>query len=237
MIHALHGNAGLPDDLLPLLQAAGREFRAWHLWEWLRENPNGASLDGFATALNAAAGERPRILLGYSLGARLALYTLTQQPQLWDAAILISAHPGLTNEYEREARQAVDHAWALRVRNEPWMELMEAWNTQPVLAGAGVPPWRQQLAEPWRAEIAQSFEVWSLSRQPDLRPLLPSVTCPVLWITGETDSKFTALAMEASALTPDSQHAVIPVAGHRVHLDQPAAVAEKIRNFLQPQFG
>lgn len=233
MLHSLHGNAGLPDDLLPLLSVAGREFRAWHLWEWLRENPNAASFDGFAAALNAAAaGERPRVLLGYSLGARLGLYALTQQPQRWDAAILLSGHPGLTNEYEREPRRTVDHAWALRFRSEPWMELMGAWNAQPVLAGAGVPPGQQQLTEPWRSEIAQSFDVWSLARQPDLRPLLPSVGCPVLWITGERDAKFTALAAEASALMPHSQHVIIPGAGHRVHLDQPAAAAKCVRDFL-----
>jgi len=232
MLHALHGNAGLPDDLLPLLHATGRDFHTRHLWQWLRENANTASFAGFAAALNAAAGARPRILLGYSLGARLALYTLTQQPHLWDAAILLSVHPGLTNDYEREPRLAVDHAWALRVRHEPWMELMDAWNAQSVLTGAGVSPAQQQAAESWRPEIAQSFDVWSLARQPDLRPLLPAVTCPVLWITGEQDEKFTALAAAAAALTPNGQHVIIPAAGHRVHLDQPAATAAAVQDFL-----
>ena len=220
MIHALHGNSGLPDDLLPLLHATGRSFRAWHLWQWLAEHQDAASFDGIAAALREAADESPRMLIGYSLGARLALHALTQQPGAWDAAILISAHPGLRNETERAARLAHDEAWAARFRRDPWPEVMRDWNEQPVLAGGAVPP---HSAESWRREVAQGFEVWSLGRQEDLRPLLPRVSCPVLWLTGERDAKFTALAAECCALLPNAEHVIVPGAGHRVHVDRPDA--------------
>ena len=217
MIEALHGNAGLPEDLLPLLHATGREYRAWHLWRWLEENPGAASFDGISASLNAAAGSRPRVLLGYSLGARLALHALTQQPDTWDAAILISAHPGLTDEKERAARLVQDQSWAARFLHEPWSDVIAAWNAQPVLAGEPVSQDHQQQLETSRREVAIGFDAWSLARQPDLRPLLPAVPCPVLWITGEKDMKFTALGEECCALLPCARHFICPDAGHRAH--------------------
>lgn len=235
MIHALHGNAGLPDDIIPLLSRTGLPFEAWHLWRLVDEWPGAATLSGFATAFQTAVdqrADRPRVLFGYSLGARLALHVLTAFPDKWDAAVLLSAHPGLQNAEDRAARLALDQTWSVRFLREPWREVMAAWNAQPVLAGEAIPPHDQGLLETWRREIALAFNAWSLGRQDDLRPLLPVVKCPVLWLTGAKDEKFTALAAAACPLMPRSTHLVIPDAGHRVHLDQPAAVESAIGAFL-----
>ena len=135
MIHALHGHAGLPDDLMPLLRFAGQPFQEWHLWRTLTNHPESASLDGFATLLNDTAshdGHHLRILLGYSLGGRLALHALTQQPQMWDAAIILSAHPGLSTDEERAGRLTHDQAWAAHFLHDSWPEVMAAWNEQAV---------------------------------------------------------------------------------------------------------
>ncbi len=235
MIHFLHGNAGLPDDLMPLVLAIGQRFHAWHLWHTLADHPEANSFDGFAKLLNDIAAldtHRPRVLLGYSLGARLALHALTQQPQLWDAAILISAHPGLRTDEERAARLRQDHVWSVRFLRDPWPDVMAAWNAQPVLAGETVPANDHRLTETWRRAIAHACDVWSLARQADLRPRLPSVQCPVLWITGARDKKFAALAADACTLLPHASHVIMPESGHRAHLDQPAAVAAEISGFL-----
>ena len=235
MIHALHGNAGLPDDIVPQLAATGHRFHAWHLWKIMDEWPEAASLDEFPAAFQNAADHHaapPRILFGYSLGARLALSVLTRYPDKWDAAILLSPHPGLTAGEDRAARLAQDQMWSVRFLREPWTEVMAAWNAQPVLAGEAVPPRDEALVETWRREVALGFDAWSLARQPDFRPLLPGVPCPVLWITGAKDVKFTALAAEACPLLPRGRHVIIPDAGHRTHLDQPSTVSSAIRAFL-----
>lgn len=236
MIHALHGNAGLPDDLTPLLRAAGQPFQSWHLWRTLADHPETASLNGFATLLNVTAARethRPRVVLGYSLGARLALHALTKQPQLWDAAVFLSAHPGLHTNHFRAARLTLDQAWAAHFRSEPWPEVIAAWNDQEVFRSSTFQCRVECDLESWREQIALGFDVWSLGRQDDLRPLLPSVACPVLWVTGAHDKKFTALAAESCALLPRARHVIIPNAGHRVHFDQPAAVEEEVTVFLR----
>jgi 2-succinyl-6-hydroxy-2,4-cyclohexadiene-1-carboxylate synthase len=87
--------------------------------------------------------------------------------------------------------------------------------------------------ESWRPQLAQALEVWSLGQQQDLRPRLQAITCPVLWITGARDEKFTALAAGACPLLPRGVHLTVPDAGHRVHLDQPETVIREVRAFLQ----
>jgi 2-succinyl-6-hydroxy-2,4-cyclohexadiene-1-carboxylate synthase len=237
MLHALHGNAGLPGDLAPWLTEFGWPFECWHLWKFLDEHPDARTLTGFAAAFQRAVDARgesgPRILLGYSLGARLALHVLAAAPAKWDAAILLSPHPGLTTSTEREERVRTDLNWAARFMRDDWSEVMQAWNAQPTLAGESVPQYDQRLVETWRREVALGFQGWSLAEQEDLRPQFPRIPCPVLWLTGLRDRKFTALAGEASPLLPRSEHHAIFGAGHRVHLDQPAAVAEKIQTFVQ----
>jgi 2-succinyl-6-hydroxy-2,4-cyclohexadiene-1-carboxylate synthase len=231
VIHALHGNVGSPGDLEGILTGLNRPFRAWDLWDRLAQNTRCASLEGFGSMLNEAAADdtAPRIVLGYSLGARLALHALTQNPGLWHAAILISPHPGLQNNEERHARLLQDQRWQARFFNDPWDKVLNDWNHQPVLSGTTNP---QSDLEPSRRQIAQAFDTWSLGRQQDLHPLLSSVTCPVLWITGERDKKFTALAACACPLLPQGSLAIVTDAGHRVHLDQPGAVTGKIKEFL-----
>jgi 2-succinyl-6-hydroxy-2,4-cyclohexadiene-1-carboxylate synthase len=79
----------------------------------------------------------PRVLMGYSLGGRIGLHALVNQPELWAGAVIISAHPGIeqSNEEEKAARFEADHRWSLRWRSDSWDEVIRDWNSQPVFQG------------------------------------------------------------------------------------------------------
>ena len=49
---------------------------------------------------------------------------------------------------------------------------------------------------------------------------------PVTLIAGERDIKFTAIAYEMAELLPDARVAIVPRAGHAVHLERPDAIVE-----------
>jgi len=260
MLHALHGNFGTPADWEAALPP-GFPARRWNLWEIRRQHAETATLAGFADWLNqqatpssgvgaaqlissdlsdlsvgsgqfsrsAQSMSAPRILAGYSLGARLALHALTARPDLWQAAMLLAPHPGLPDPGERAARLLHDQTWAARCRQSLWPELLEAWNTQPVLAD-GPPP---SASESWRTEIASAFDGWSLGHQPDLLPALAKIKVPILWITGAKDLKFTALAAQAAAVSPNIQHHILPHCGHRLLQQAAAEIRALILHFLE----
>jgi 2-succinyl-6-hydroxy-2,4-cyclohexadiene-1-carboxylate synthase len=134
----------------------------------------------------------PRILVGYSLGGRIALHALFRNPTLWSGAILISTHPGLQTQQEKEDRLRSDAAWAQRFLNDPWESVLPDWNRQTVLASTASP--ERSVSHFSRHRLAEALQNCSLGHQEDFRPRLAFTTVPIDWIVGARDSKFLALA-------------------------------------------
>ncbi len=234
----LHGAVGMAADWRDFgknLASAGIGTRAVDLWRFLDCAP--MPLTEFARALNAeAAGEASRgagrALLGYSMGGRLALHSLLEKDHSWQAAVIVSAHPGL--ESDRAERRAADAAWATQALAGDFQKFLTAWDAQSILTGAPIrPPQSTNSQILRRREIARSFVDWSLGAQEPLWDRLHEVTVPVLWIVGENDPKFLALAQRAVALLPNAQLAVAPNSSHRVPWEAEAWMAERVAGFLK----
>lgn len=230
-----HGR-GLP-RLRERLAAGKTGSRAVDLWRFLECQP--MPLTDFGKALNAdASGEvfrgNGRALLGYSMGGRLALHALLEHDHPWQAAVIVSAHPGLESSSEREARRASDAEWATKALTGNWQEFLAAWNAQPVLGDAAM---RSAQASgslvTRRREIARSFVDWSLGAQVPLWERLREIKVPVLWVAGENDAKFRVLAERAVAEIPRARLAIAPGAGHRVPWDAEEWLADQVCHFLR----
>ena len=234
MIWALHGAVGMAADWRNFAAAMPASFggvRCLDLWRFLDCCP--MSLDECGRAL---ADEIKRIdpeptLLGYSMGGRLALHAMLNQPGLWKSAIIVSAHPGLSKETERSQRREKDAEWSALALKSEWPDFLRMWDAQNVLSGVVEMPDRIKLKDR-RVSVARSFVDWSLGAQADLTPELANITCPTLWITGESDSKFTRLAKSAVSHLPLGKHDVIPSCGHRVPWQQPEVFGRACREFL-----
>ncbi|KAB2640158.1 MAG: hypothetical protein DVB26_06160 [Verrucomicrobia bacterium] len=236
----LHGAVGVAADwraLAKRLAAAAISSRAVDLWRFLEDRSE--SLEGFGKALNAEAGGEVhrgsgRALLGYSLGGRLALHALLEKGHPWQAAVLVSAHPGLEEAAERAARLEADAAWATQAFGGDWPRFLAAWNAQPLL---GHTPIRDAAADralvTRRREVARSFMDWSLGAQQPLWQRLGEISIPVLWVAGEQDDKFLALARRAVSLSPQARLAVAPASGHRVPWESAAWLADTTAHFLK----
>jgi len=224
---ALHGNVGGPCDwdALPLPQ-----MHALDLWTGA-----GQSMETFADHLAETWGGDVRtILLGYSLGGRLALTALARHPQAFLGAVILAAHSGLSTDEDRQARRKADADWARQARELPWAEFLARWNGQAVFGGSASPD-RSDL-EASRFAIADAFEHWSLGCQGDLRDALTELKIPILWLTGEGDPTFTERAADITRRLRDGRHRIIPGAGHRVLHDAPEAVRKEIQDWLDEQF-
>ena len=236
----LHGAVGLAADwrgVAKRLAAAAIGSRAVDLWRFLESGP--LPLAQFGKALNADAGGEVfrgsgRSLLGYSLGGRLALHALLENGHPWQAAVLVSVHPGLETPAERAARAEADAAWASRAFAGDWQQFLTEWNDQPVLGGAAIRDAQASRSLITRRRgVASSFLDWSLGGQAPLWERLGSITIPVLWVAGEQDEKFLALAQRAASLSPLARLAVAPACGHRVPWENEAWFAQTAAHFLK----
>jgi 2-succinyl-6-hydroxy-2,4-cyclohexadiene-1-carboxylate synthase len=165
------------------------------------------------------------ILLGYSMGGRLALQALVDGAP-FDRAVIVSA--GLNLEDGRDERRARDEAWARRFESDPWDELMREWNAQPVFGGHAL---AREERDYERGELARMLRENSPGMLPPLASRLHEIDIPILWIAGERDPQYVAVGRRAVSLLPNAELWICPEAGHRVPWEQPRAFADRLRRF------
>jgi len=175
------------------------------------------------------------IILGYSMGGRIALFTALSG--FFRALILESASPGLEDLAEREERRTSDEALAASIESEGVPEFIERWEHLPLFASQRTLPfecsealYRQRLQNN-ATGLAQSLRGVGTGVQPSLYTRLPTLHIPVLLIAGELDTKFTTIAKHMAQVLPQSQLHIIPAAGHTVHLEQPQLFTSLVGDF------
>ncbi len=228
-IYALHGFLGLPSDWDRIGQGIEKPLEALDLFSI--SHPR-YGLQNWGMALNRWVAIQPvekPILLGYSLGGRLAMHALIDAPQQWAGAILISANPGLSISEERDPRLQIDIDWARRFLHDPWEKLIGDWNRQIVFQGQSLPFPRNEK-DYIRTDLSQAIEGWSVGRQDDLRDPLSKLPFPILWIAGEKDLKYAELAKQMAAAHPRSSLWIAPETGHRVPWECPSLFLKEINN-------
>jgi 2-succinyl-6-hydroxy-2,4-cyclohexadiene-1-carboxylate synthase len=259
VIIAIHGFLGLPSDWLPFDGAFKEKsgnahtIRKWDLYSDIPQNPPALEehplrmwAKNFCERIERGSKkfgvgeERTKpILMGYSMGGRLALHALLENEKLFSGAIIISAHPGLTAADLKLQRKLNDAKWAERFRTENWNSLIKAWGEQEVFSAAKEKsdsiPLERQEADYDRVKLARAMQVWSLANQQNLRPYLASVSTPTLWISGSNDRRYRELFSELRMDLIDSpahDFKEVSQAGHRVPWDNPGGYCEACQDFL-----
>ncbi|MDD9338825.1 MAG: 2-succinyl-6-hydroxy-2,4-cyclohexadiene-1-carboxylate synthase [Providencia heimbachae] len=170
-------------------------------------------------------------LIGYSLGARLAMhFACHQQINGLKGLVIEGGNVGLLDEQEREARANNDRRWAQRFREEPINTVLDDWYQQAVFSDLTVAQ-RQQLValrcvnNP--TAIGDMLENTSLAKQPFLAKKLQQLTIPYRYFCGERDQKFRSVSQQyALPLT------LIENAGHNAHRENPQSYATALHYFL-----
>jgi 2-succinyl-5-enolpyruvyl-6-hydroxy-3-cyclohexene-1-carboxylate synthase len=180
-------------------------------------------------------GVEQALLCGYSLGARVALGVLVRRGEMFDRAVLIGAHPGLSTAQERAERAAWDDGWADLLETRGIGAFVDAWERLPIFASqarlAAEVAASQRLARLAMDArgLAVAMRVLGLARMPDWKGSLAGVRTPVTLVAGELDSKFRNLAQAMANLMPNAELQVVAGCGHNVVLEDPAAVAALLR--------
>lgn len=178
----------------------------------------------------------PRVVIGYSMGGRLALHLALKRPQSVSELVLISASPGLENERDRRARIRSDAALAARIEANGVTTFVEEWLALPLFAGIPAPyRFIAERSGNSAAGLADSLRLAGTGAQDSLWPRLHELTMPTCVITGVTDQKFTAIGADMTRRIPQAHHAIIDGAGHSPHLERPIETADAIRRFVTGQ--
>ncbi len=181
------------------------------------------------------------VLHGYSLGGRIAMREALANPAGVAALILESTHPGIESEAEREARRQRDATLAHSIR-ENYLGFLAGWNRLPLFASPPDAPTEprdrflaiQQSQDP--EQMARSLEEFGAGTMLPVRDRLHTLPMPVLAITGALDITYTDLWAGIASEAPNIRHAIVPNAGHRVHLDNPESYLSLITSFIHEHF-
>ncbi len=171
----------------------------------------------------------PVHLVGYSMGARLALGLLARDPAPFRAATLVGLQPGLTSPEERAARVTADERWARLLEDDGLAAFDAAWEAQPLFLD--LTPEQHELRRRRRRGLdprglAAAIRDLGTGAMPELWPALPTLTLPVTFVAGARDEKFAALAARAAAAAPRATVRLLPGAGHDVLTERPGFFQE-----------
>jgi 2-succinyl-6-hydroxy-2,4-cyclohexadiene-1-carboxylate synthase len=176
------------------------------------------------------------ILLGYSMGGRIALYSAFSG--FFRALVLESASPGLEDPVERERRRIDDEALAASIERDGIEAFVACWEKLPLFASQGTLPLevreelhKQRLNNRPRG-LAQSLRGVGTGVQPSLHARLPTLHMPVLLISGELDTKFTTIARHMAQALPQAHLRIVPGTGHTVHLERPEEFVSLVGDFI-----
>jgi 2-succinyl-6-hydroxy-2,4-cyclohexadiene-1-carboxylate synthase len=204
-------------------------------------DPTRAGIERTADDLAAILADRdwgPAHVVGYSLGARVALRLAVAHPEAVSRLVLESPSAGLATEPERAARRAADEARAARLERSGLRAFVDEWEREPVFSSqAALPRVRAARQRAQRRHNRPSGLAASLrgAGQGAMEPLfdrLPDVTATTLVIAGALDPIGCPRATAIVEAIPGARLEILAEAGHAPHLETPEVVRRLVLSFL-----
>ena len=175
------------------------------------------------------------LLLGYSMGGRLALYMTLHFPERFEKVVLESASPGLKSEKDRSHRRQADSQTAQNLENSNIKDFILNWYDRPLFKSLKNSPNFDQLVESRLAnnplELAKSLRHMGTGNQPSVWEKLAQNQIPLLLLAGEDDRKFQDINAEIASLCPAATFKIIPKAGHNIHFENLDNFVAVVRQF------
>lgn len=174
------------------------------------------------------------ILVGYSMGGRIALYLTIHFPQFFIGTVLESASPGLATKLERDRRIIRDLRLSDRLETESFTDFLDRWYANPLFESFIIHP-NYQKAIYFRLQndplkLAKSLRGCGLGQQPSLWERLPEIE-RLLMIVGELDSKFCSINQKMFDLAPQAYLTIVENSGHNVHFEHPVKYSQLLKDF------
>jgi 2-succinyl-6-hydroxy-2,4-cyclohexadiene-1-carboxylate synthase len=187
-----------------------------------------------AEAARTAVGDEPCALLGYSLGARVALHVAIGAELPLRRVVFIGVTAGIEDPAAREQRRQSDDSLADELEaSGDVAHFVDTWLHGPmferlVADDAG----RTERLRNTASGLASSLRLCGTGTQEPVWDLLPTLPCPVLAMAGSDDIRFSSHALRVAGLVPHAVVSLVPGGGHAVHLAQPDQAGRIVRRWL-----
>jgi 2-succinyl-6-hydroxy-2,4-cyclohexadiene-1-carboxylate synthase len=215
------------DSWSPIAAAVGErypvrvlDFSRWTFEERVRE-------------IRAASGPES-VVVGYSMGGRLALHAALRSS--FAGLVVVGASAGIEDADERRRRRAADAELADWIERHSIEEVVARWERNPVFASQS--PALVEAQRPGRLnhDPAALARLLRSAGQGALDPVwehLASLPMPVLALAGANDSTYWVAAQRIASLARRGEAVAIGGAGHAAHLEAPEAVAGVVASFVR----
>jgi 2-succinyl-6-hydroxy-2,4-cyclohexadiene-1-carboxylate synthase len=218
----LHGFLGCKEDWTPMCTGLS-SFASCYAFDLPGHGTAGPITPHYLETVHAQIQlfHATPILVGYSMGGRLALQLAERYT--YPHVIALSAYISIVDAAEREARLERDLEWVRKLRTMDMRAFLHEWYDQPLFASLKARPdllegivQRRSVQNPER--MAEVLNTLSVARHSPIR------TFPkrLLFLYGERDEKYKALY----ATLPNARG--IPDTGHVLHLENPEQCIQHI---------
>jgi 2-succinyl-6-hydroxy-2,4-cyclohexadiene-1-carboxylate synthase len=233
----IHGFTGRGTDWGPFLRPIHKAGYSTIVVDLLGHGRSDAPADPSRHAIERQADDiaeltrrltpRPAIVVGYSMGARIALRMAIARPDAVRGLVLESPSAGIADRRERAARVTADTALADQLDRDGLGPFLDAWEGAPIFAS------ERRLRPAVQARIRAARR----RNRPDglsaslrgagqgvMEPLvdrLKTVRCPTLLVVGALDTTGLERARVVAGRIPSVRVLLLPELGHAPHRESP----------------
>jgi 2-succinyl-6-hydroxy-2,4-cyclohexadiene-1-carboxylate synthase len=220
----LHGFLGEPSDWAPVIDALPGASNIclplppaadWH-----------EGLDQLVAQLPADC-----LLVGYSMGARLALGCALRAQDRIRGLVFIAGNPGIDVNALREERMVNDQRLVERLLAIPLEVFLAEWYRQPIFAGVDASEQARWIAARRtldRQQQADLLRCYSVGRQPSYWPQLSELVIPTAVVVGALDARYVAIARRMVDCMSRAVLHIVDNVSHAVVRQCPLAVADAV---------
>ncbi|MCB0406949.1 MAG: alpha/beta fold hydrolase [Bdellovibrionales bacterium] len=186
-------------------------------------------VDSFLEEAKIRKFQKPWIV-GYSMGARLALNALISSPQSFEGAILISGAPGIWDKDAIKERENFENLWSERFSSLEYEEYNTLWQKQEIFSSTKSKNLRNDVSG---QILAQAMISWSTCRHVFSKNQLLDCSAKIIWLAGEDDKKYVKILSDLMKERGPGELKLISGAGHRLLEDNPKQVENIIFDFIK----
>lgn len=187
--------------------------------------------------MHAVAGES-YTLMGYSMGARLALLYALEYTSEIESLILESGSVGIEFDEVRSERQIADADLAHRIEHEDGTWFAHMWANVPIFESQKSLPEEVQTKIFARRAHNSPYALGATLRgsgqgvMPYVGHRLDELSMPCVYISGALDTKYTTIGRDVFGIRPNFHYVCIEQAGHNVHVERPGQFMTAVTEFL-----